>query len=146
MDRSGKNTGQVVAMKSKPRDETPLKDNSARIEDLKKLVKEFSERRNWDQFHNPKDLTIGIVTEASELLQEFRFKEPKELDSIMRDEPAAKRVRNELADVMYFTLRLAQKYDIDITEALTEKIRENERKYPVAKARGSNKKYTELKI
>jgi NTP pyrophosphatase (non-canonical NTP hydrolase) len=123
-----------------------LDDLGARVEDLKQMVREFSEERDWDQFHNPKDLAIGIVTEASELLEMFRFKTEAEIDVLFNQQSSAKKVRDELADVFYFALRLAQKYDIDVSSSLEEKIRENSKKYPVERAKGSNKKYTEFEL
>jgi NTP pyrophosphatase (non-canonical NTP hydrolase) len=108
------------------------------------MVRRFSEERDWDQFHNAKDLTIGIVTEASELLETFRFKTEQEVEDMFKDDTQAKSVRDELADIFYFALRLAQKYDIDVSKSLAQKISDNAKKYPVEKAKGSNKKYTEL--
>ncbi len=121
-----------------------MKDPETRVADLKEMVKRFTEERDWDQFHNAKDLAIGIVTEASELLEMFRFKSESEIDVMLRDRSFAKAARYELADIFYFALRLAQKYDIDVSSSLEEKIRENARKYPVEKAKGSSKKYNEL--
>ncbi len=121
-----------------------MDDDTARVIELKQMVRQFSEDRNWDQFHNAKDLVIGIVTEASELLEIFRFKSEAEVNELFRDEISAKRIRDELADVFYFALRLAQKYNIDVSSSLKEKIEQNAEKYPVDKAKGSNKKYTEL--
>jgi len=121
-----------------------LDDMVTRVAELKQMVKKFSEERDWDQFHNAKDLAIGIVTEASELLETFRFKSDMEVEDLFQDESSAKKIRDELADIFYFTLRLAQKYNIDVSKALDEKIKDNAKKYPVEKAKGSNKKYTEL--
>ncbi len=102
-----------------------MDDFGARVADLKQMVREFSEERDWDQLHNPKDLAIGIVTEASELLEMFRFKTQAEVDILLNQQSSAKKVRDELADVFYFALRLAQEYDIDVSSSLEEKIREN---------------------
>jgi len=121
-----------------------LDDTVTRIAELKQMVKNFSEERDWDQFHNAKDLAIGIVTEASELLETFRFKSEREVEALFNDESSAKKIRDELADIFYFALRLAQKYNIDVSKSLDEKIKDNARKYPVDKAKGSNKKYTDL--
>ena len=121
-----------------------MDDSDTRVAHLKEIVKKFSAERDWDQFHNAKDLAIGIVTEASELLEMFRFKSEREVESILKDPKTAREVQDELADVFYFALRLAQKYGIDVSTALRKKIDENARKYPVRRAKGSNKKYTEL--
>ena len=121
-----------------------MDDTVTRIAELKQMVRRFSEERDWDQFHNAKDLTIGIVTEASELLETFRFKSEQEVEDMFKDDTQAKSIRDELADIFYFALRLAQKYDIDVSKSLAQKISDNAKKYPVEKAKGSNKKYTEL--
>jgi len=115
------------------------------VAELKEMVRRFSEERDWNQFHNAKDLAIGIVTEASELLETFRFKSEKEVEDLFSDQSTAKDVRDELSDIFYFALRLAQKYGIDVSKSLEEKIKDNAKKYPIEKARGSNKKYTEFK-
>jgi len=121
-----------------------LDDTNARVAELKQMVARFCEERDWDQFHNAKDLAIGIVTEASELLESFRFKSDGEVDLMFKDKLQSKSIRDELADIVYFTVRLAQRYAIDISSSLEEKIKESARKYPVEKAKGSNKKYTEF--
>jgi len=117
-------------------------DSKTTIDDLKNKVKKFCEDRDWDQFHNPKDLAIGIITEASELLEHFRFKSEEDIKQILKFKK--QEVSEELADVFYFVLRLAQKHDIDLATALRKKLRKNELKYPIRNSKGSNKKYTEL--
>lgn len=119
-------------------------DSKASIEDLKRIVKEFCDDRDWDQYHNAKDLAIGIITESSELLEHFRFKSEKEIEEMFKDARKKSEISEEMADVFYFLLRLAQKYDIDLSSELNKKIAHNEKKYPIEKSRGSNKKYTEL--
>ncbi|MCX6775688.1 MAG: nucleotide pyrophosphohydrolase [Candidatus Micrarchaeota archaeon] len=119
-------------------------DSEATLDDLKKTVKKFCEDRDWDQYHNAKDLAIGIITESSELLEHFRFKSEKEIEEMFKDSRKKSEISEEMADVFYFLLRLAQKYDIDLGSELSKKIAHNEKKYPVEKSRGSNKKYTEL--
>jgi NTP pyrophosphatase (non-canonical NTP hydrolase) len=122
-----------------------LDDELVRVDELKRMVRNFSEERDWGQFHNAKDLAIGIVTEASELLEIFRFKSEKEVEELFKISASAQKIGDELADVFYFAFRLAQKYDIDISNSLEKKITRNARKYPIAKSKGSNRKYTELK-
>ncbi len=121
-----------------------MDDANVRIAELKEMVKAFGEERDWDRYHNAKDLAIGIVTEASELLEIFRFKSEGEAAELLRDPASAKAIRDELADVFYFALRFAQKYGIDVSVSLEDKIEDNAKRYPVNKAKGSNKKYTEL--
>ncbi len=118
-------------------------DNKTTIEELKDKIKHFCEVRDWDQFHNAKDLAIGIVTEASELLDQFRFKSNEEIENLFKSQETRNKISDELADVLYFVLRLAQKYQIDLADEFERKMRKNELKYPIEKAKGLNKKYTE---
>jgi len=117
-------------------------DNISTIQDLKDLVRGFCEERDWDQFHTQKDLAIGISTEANELLQIFRFKNKEEMKELMHSKKRNE-VEEELADVLYFVLRFAQMNNIDLSSSLKAKISKNSEKYPIAKVRGSNKKYNE---
>ncbi|MGE3973591.1 MAG: nucleotide pyrophosphohydrolase [Bdellovibrionales bacterium] len=118
----------------------PLQD----IQELKELIRDFCEKRDWDQFHSPKDLAIGLATESAELLELFRFKSNEEIERLVSTEPGRTKVAEELADVFYFLLRFGQKYQFDLTTELVKKLEINDKKYPVDKARGSNKKYNEL--
>ena len=107
--------------------------------DIKKILEElrvFNQERDWDQFHNGKDLAIGLSVEASELLEAFLWKAPEEVDR--------NKVKEELADVLNYAFQMADKYNLDIKEIMLEKIRKNAEKYPVEKARGNAKKYSEL--
>jgi NTP pyrophosphatase (non-canonical NTP hydrolase) len=119
-------------------------DRSTNVHELKQLVKDFCEARDWDQYHGAKELAIGVSTEASELLAHFRFKSEKEIEEFFKDPKKRGEISEEAADVLYFLLRLAQRYDIDLASELKRKIEKNEKRYPVEKSKGSNKKYTEL--
>lgn len=118
-------------------------DRNMTIDDAKAIVADFCRERDWDQFHNPKDVAIGISTEASELLQLFRFKDVSELGGLLADPVFSGKVREELADVFYFTVRFSQVTGIDLYSALVEKIAKNAEKYPVGTSKGSNRKYDE---
>ena len=119
--------------------------NDARtINDAMELVKEFCEERDWDQFHNPKDLAIGMATESAELLELFRFRTNERCMEIMSDPSRSEDIKDELADVFYFVLRFAQKNGIDLYEALSQKIDKNRKRYPIDKSKGSNRKYDEF--
>lgn len=115
------------------------------IEKLEQIVKEFCEEREWDQYHTPKDLAIGMSTEANELLDLFRFKSDQEIQEMFQDKEKLNRICEELSDVFYFVLRFAQKNNINLSEALENKIKHNKQKYPVEKFKGKNIKYDELK-
>lgn len=119
-------------------------DDERTIRDAMELVNGFCKERDWDQFHNPKDLAIGMTTESSELLELFRFKTEEQCKEMMSDAPRSEMVRDELADVFYFVLRFAQMNDIDLYDALSHKLDKNRERYPVDKSKGSNRKYDEF--
>jgi NTP pyrophosphatase (non-canonical NTP hydrolase) len=102
---------------------------------IEKLI-EFRNERDWEQFHNPKDLALAINVEAGELLELFLWKNPSEAN--------VDKVKEELADVFAFAFLLAEKYNFDVKEIVLEKIKKNGEKYPVEKAKGNAKKYNEL--
>ncbi|MFA9465604.1 MAG: nucleotide pyrophosphohydrolase [Velocimicrobium sp.] len=118
--------------------------NSGNIQDLMKIVQNFCEERDWDQFHNPKDLAIGITTEANELLDLFRFKSEEDMKEIFSNAHKKERVEEELADTFFFILRFAQMNHIDLCKILEDKLEKNNLKYPVEKSKGKNLKYTEI--
>jgi len=119
-------------------------DNHTNIQQLKNRVKDFCEARDWDQFHNAKELAINVVAEGSELLQLFRFKSNEEVELMLQDSAQREKVGDEIADVAYALLRLVQKYDFDLSELFEHKMIKNDKKYPVEKARSCNKKYNEF--
>ena len=114
------------------------------VKKLVQLVAEFRDKRDWKQFHNPKDLAISISIEAGELLELFQWKNETEAKAILADPAKRKRVEEELADIMIFCLSMSDATGIDIEEAVMKKLEQNEKKYPIEKAKGSAKKYTEL--
>jgi NTP pyrophosphatase (non-canonical NTP hydrolase) len=118
-------------------------DESTTIASLKAEVQKFCEDRDWDQFHGLKDLAIGASTEANELLELFRFKSDSEIQQKMNDPAFKARVEQELSDVMFFILRISQRNNLDLSRAFNRKMLSNIEKYPVEKARSSNKKYNE---
>jgi len=97
---------------------------------------EFRNDRDWEQFHNPKDLAIAINIESSELLELFLWKSSKEAEIV--------KVKEELADVFAYAFLLADKYKLDVKQIVLDKIKLNSKKYPVEKAKGTAKKYNEL--
>lgn len=117
--------------------------NDSSVRDLMNIVQRFCEDRDWDQYHNPKDLAIGISTEANELLDHFRFKSEEDMRRILTDTVKREAVEEELADVLYFVLRFAQMNDIDLGKAMENKIAIDDAKYPADIVRGRNEKYTE---
>lgn len=104
------------------------------------LIKKFRDDRNWRQFHNPKDLAISVSLEAAELLEIFQWS----ADDLECSDKMDK-IREELADVLCYSLLLADRCGLDTDEIIREKVRKNEQKYPVSSAYGNKAKYTELK-
>lgn len=103
-------------------------------------VLQFTEERNWKQFHNPKDLAISICLEAAELLEVFQWSAE---DTVCTDK--TDKIREELADVLNYCILMADAYGLDMDEIVMEKLKKNGQKYPVSKSYGSKEKYTQLK-
>lgn len=105
-------------------------------EEIKQALINFRNERDWEQFHNPKDLALAINVEAGELLELFLWKNPEEANR--------EKVKEELADILAYTFLLADKYGFNIKEIVMDKIKLNGQKYPVDKSKGTAKKYNEL--
>ena len=112
------------------------------LESLRDELRKFAADRDWDQFHSPKNLAMALSAEAGELLEVFQWLTPGESQALAPEKLAA--VRQEIADVLLYVIRLSDKLDIDPAAAAREKLAENARKYPADKARGNAKKYNEL--
>lgn len=106
------------------------------LEELRKEIVKFTEERDWDQFHNGKDLSLALSIEASELNEAFLWKKAEDVE--------VEKVKEELADVLNYAILIADKYNLDIKQIVLDKLKKNAEKYPVAKAFGSAKKYNEL--
>ena len=109
------------------------------LEEITHALQKFRDDRDWDQFHNPKDLALALSVEAAELNELFLWKSQE--DSYKADK---ERVGDELADVLSYTFLLVEKFDLDIRTIMLKKIAENNKKYPADKARGKSDKYTRL--
>lgn len=118
--------------------------NDVNIKDLINQVKKFCEARDWNKFHNPKDLAIGISTEANELLDIFRFKSEEQMKELFLNENTREHIEDEVADTLFFLLRFAQMNDLDLGQCIQDKLEKNDKKYPIEKIKGKNLKYTEL--
>jgi NTP pyrophosphatase (non-canonical NTP hydrolase) len=121
---------------------TRVRPNDASLAELSKLVLDFRHERDWKQFHNPKDQALSLVLEAAELLELMQWRNGRELAKFLSENKP--RVEEELADVLGWVLLMAHDLKIDLGDAFARKVELNKRKYPVEKARGSAKKYTEL--
>ncbi len=106
------------------------------IKTITEALINFRNERDWEQFHNPKDLTLAINVEAGELLELYLWKNYEDANK--------EKIKEELADVFAYAFLLADKYQFDVKEIILEKIQSNAEKYPVEKAKGTAKKYNEL--
>lgn len=106
------------------------------FEELRKAIVQFTQERDWDQFHNGKDLALALSIEASELNEAFLWKEAKDVN--------VEKVKEELADIFNYAILIADKYGFDVKQIIMDKLARNAEKYPVEKAYGSAKKYNEL--
>ena len=106
------------------------------IEEILVKLRQFNQERDWDQFHNGKDLALAISIEANELLECFLWKDPENAN--------IEKIREELADVLNYAFQMADKYNLDIKDIMLEKLEANALKYPAEKAKGRADKYNEL--
>ena len=116
-----------------------LWDNRFFMDSINKVISEivrFRDERDWEQFHNSKDLALAISIEASELNELFLWKKPEDVNQ--------DKLKEELADVLTFSLLLAHKHNLNIEELILDKLKTNALKYPVDKSKGTAKKYDEL--
>jgi len=120
-----------------------MADRKTELHELMESILKFRELRDWAQFHDPKNLAEAISIEAGELLEQFLWKTPDESRRISADR--RKELASELADILIFCLLFAHETGIDVERAIREKIAANEDRYPVHKAKGTSRKYTELK-
>ncbi len=114
------------------------------ISHLSAKVRAFCTARDWDQFHGPKDLAIGLATESAELLALFRFLTEEQARELLSSPEGREKIGDELADVLFFLLRFADRCDFNLADALNAKLAKNELRYPAEKARGRNVKYDKL--
>ena len=110
--------------------------------DLTEKIVSFRDARDWKQFHNVKDMALSLMLEAGEVGELFQFKSEADLKKVV--ESKRERLGEELSDVLYWVLLMAHDSGIDLERSFANKMKRNEEKYPLEKARGNNRKYTEL--
>ena len=120
------------------------KQDGINLNSLTSRLIEFRDERNWKQFHSLKDLIISLNLEASELLELTQWKDAGAFEAFVADGPGREDLEEECADVLLYLLLVAEKSGIDLLKAASDKIDKNAEKYPVAKAKGNAKKYTQL--
>jgi dCTP diphosphatase len=111
------------------------------LNDLRARINDFVAERDWAQFHTPKNLSMAMIVEAAELVEQFQWDTPTDSQNLTPEKHEA--VSHELADTFVYLLRIAEVLNIDLIDAANKKIAINALKYPVEKAKGSNAKYTE---
>ena len=116
-----------------------IKLTMSEMQEIINALKAFRDERNWEQFHNSKDLALAISIEAAELNELFLWKTREESEQVDRQ-----KIQEELADILAFSFLMAHKYEFDIREMVLQKIQENSKKYPVEKAKNTAKKYNQL--
>ena len=114
------------------------------VSKIQEIQREMVAERDWDQFHTPKNLAVAASVEASELLEIFQWLTPEEAGRISTDSKKYQAVQEEMADVLFYLLRLADILEIDLQKALLAKMEKSKAKYPVEKSKGHAKKYDEL--
>jgi NTP pyrophosphatase (non-canonical NTP hydrolase) len=111
------------------------------LQDLQQQLKAFAQERDWEQFHSPKNLAMALIVEAAELVEHFQWLKQSESERLPADKH--QEVAYEMADILVYLLRLAERLDVDLLDAVQQKMKINASKYPADKVRGSKKKYTE---
>jgi NTP pyrophosphatase (non-canonical NTP hydrolase) len=113
-----------------------------KIAEITKRIVAFRNARDWKQFHNPKDVALSLVLEATEVMEHFQWKNKEEIEKYVVE--AKGEIGEELADVLYWVLLMSYDLNIDVLDALDKKMKKNEVKYPVKKAKGKHTKYNKL--
>ena len=105
-------------------------------------IKKFRDERDWMQFHDPKNMAVSIILEASELLEHFQWKTTAEVEKYAKENVSE--IKDEIADIALYLFELADNLGIDLVDAMGQKLKKNEMKYPVEKAKGKHTKYNKL--
>jgi dCTP diphosphatase len=119
-------------------------DAEALVEELKQKVLAFARERDWEQFHNPKNLAMALAAEAGELMENFLWMDAAESRRAAAEPRRREAIEHEIADIVIYALQFANQTGIDLATAIAAKMEVNARKYPVDKARGRSEKYTDL--
>ncbi|HBU69696.1 MAG TPA: nucleotide pyrophosphohydrolase [Elusimicrobia bacterium] len=105
-------------------------------------IRKFRDERDWMQFHDPKNMAISIILEASELLEHFQWKAKQEVEEYVKANKG--QIQDEIADIAMYLFELADNMGIDLIKAMDKKLKKNSTKYPVHKAKGKHTKYNKL--
>jgi len=122
------------------------KDNNTTIADLKKKIEKFMNDRDWEQYHDPKNLSMSIAIEAAELMENFQWDNSEHSLKTLKDREKRKNIEEELADIAVYVIDFCNMNGIDLTEIIQKKLAKNEKKYPVSLSKGKAIKYNRLKV
>lgn len=122
----------------------PMRDDQTTVSELRGRVMAFAHERDWVQFHSPKNLSMALAAEAGELMEHFLWSESAASAAVVADPAKRQKIADELADIVIYALEFANVSGLDVAAAIEAKLVQNAAKYPVEKARGNAKKYTEL--
>ncbi len=111
------------------------------LKTLERKIREFALERDWDQYHSPKNLSMALIGEAAELIEEFQWLTEEQSRNL--DEEKLSKVKDELGDIFIYLLRISGVLGVNILDAANEKFKKNALKYPVEKCKGSSRKYNE---
>ncbi len=123
----------------------PLSDAATTTGQLKRLIQQFVDEREWGKYHNSKDVAIAINVEAGELLESFEWVREHELPALEQDPEKRRHIGEEMADIIILCFNLANVLGFDVAETIGTKLEKNRRKYPADEVRGNYRKYTELR-
>lgn len=112
------------------------------IKDLQKKIVKFRDARDWKRFHNPKDSSLSLILEAAEVMEHFQWKSIEEMEEYIKKHRGE--IGEELSDVLFWVLLMSHDLKIDIVKEFNQKLKKNEKKYPIKKVKGRHIKYTEL--
>lgn len=121
-----------------------MQDATTTVAELRERVLAFARAREWEQFHSPKNLSMALAAEAGELMEHFLWSDSAASGELLRDPERRVRIQDELADVVIYALEFANVTGLDLASAIESKLEKNATKYPVEKARGNARKYTDL--
>jgi NTP pyrophosphatase (non-canonical NTP hydrolase) len=119
-------------------------DKDTTVLTLRKTINDFVDARDWGKYHYPKEVAVSLAVEAGELLEIFQWAEKEPAEEVKKNARLMERIREELADVFNYCLDMANRLDIDLTQAVDEKLEKNEKKYPAKEWKGKRLKYIKL--
>jgi len=141
MHKFGERKG-ISILRKRDKKQSKMEITMSEITEITKKIIQFRDERDWMQFHDPKNMAVSIILEASELLEHFQWKTKEEVEKHVIQNNAE--IKDEIADIALYLFELADNLGISLISAMEEKIKKNEMKYPIEKAKGKHTKYNKL--